>query len=82
VPMVRLDTLGAIGPDRKRIHEDFKVSTEDWSPYPGFWGHDSTTVRTISQKPYVGPRGDSSHTRSLETRQRPRWRNTRAARMA
>jgi hypothetical protein len=51
IPMVRMDTLGAIGPDRKRIHEGFKVSTEDWSPYPGFWGHDSTTVRTLRQKP-------------------------------
>jgi hypothetical protein len=51
ISMVRMDTLGAIGPDRKRISEGFKVSTEDWSPYPGFWGHDSTTVRTVRQKP-------------------------------
>jgi hypothetical protein len=51
IAMTRLDTLGAIGPDRKRIHEGFKVSTDDWSPYPGFWGHDSTVVRTIRQKP-------------------------------
>jgi hypothetical protein len=50
LPICRLDALGAIGPDRKRIHEGFKVSTEDWSPYPGFWGHKSSDVVTIAQK--------------------------------
>lgn len=38
LPICRLNALGALGPDRKRIHEGFKVSTEDWSPYPGFLG--------------------------------------------
>ena len=51
MPLCRLDTLGALGPDRKRIHEGFKVTKDDWTPYPAFWGHDSTTVRTISQQP-------------------------------
>jgi hypothetical protein len=51
LPLCRLDSLGAIGPDRKRIHEGFQVSTEDWSPYAGFWGHKSAIVRTISQEP-------------------------------
>jgi hypothetical protein len=50
LPMCRLDALGAIGPDRKRIHEGFKVTTEDWTPYPAFWGHDSTAVRQLAQK--------------------------------
>ena len=53
VPMVRLDSLGALGPDRKRISEGFKVSHEDWSPYPGFFGHLSTRDKTIRQKPNV-----------------------------
>jgi hypothetical protein len=51
IPLCRLDTLGALGPDRKRIHEGFKVTTEDWTPYPAFWGHESDKVRTISQEP-------------------------------
>ncbi len=51
VPVCRLDALGALGPDRKRIHEGFKVTTEDLTPYPAFWGHDSATVRTIAQEP-------------------------------
>jgi hypothetical protein len=48
IPICRLDALGALGPDRKRIHEGFKVTTkEDWCPYPAFWGHDAKEVRTI-----------------------------------
>jgi len=51
LPLCRLDAIGAIGPDRKRIHEGFKVTREDWTPYPAFWGHESASVRTISQEP-------------------------------
>ncbi|MGH6851033.1 MAG: N-6 DNA methylase [Methylocella sp.] len=51
LPICRLDALGALGPDRKRIHEGFNVSTDDWSPYPGFWGHESGEVTTIRQEP-------------------------------
>ena len=50
IPVCRLDSLGALGPDRKRIHEGFTVSTDDWSPYPGFWGHKSEQVTTIKQE--------------------------------
>jgi hypothetical protein len=51
MPTCRLDELGALGPDRKRIHEGFKVTTDDWTPYPAFWGHDSVAVRRLAQKP-------------------------------
>ncbi len=51
LPVCRLDALGALGPDRKRISEGFKVTGDDWTPYPAFWGHDSAAVRTISQRP-------------------------------
>jgi hypothetical protein len=51
LPVCRLGALGALGPDRKRIHEGFKVTTDDWTPYPAFWGHDSTAVQTIAQQP-------------------------------
>ena len=51
IPLCQLDTLGALGPDRKRIHEGFKVTKSDWTPFPGFWGHKSDEVTTIAQTP-------------------------------
>lgn len=51
VPLCALNTLGALGPDRKRIHEGFKVTRDDWTPYPAFWNHESAKVLTIQQKP-------------------------------
>lgn len=51
IPVCRLDSIGALGPDRKRISEGFKVTKTDWTPYPAFWGHESATVRTIGQEP-------------------------------
>jgi hypothetical protein len=51
IPICPLKNIGDIGPDRKRIHEGFKTSEEDWSPYPGFWNHDSTAVTSIGQSP-------------------------------
>ncbi len=51
IPLSQLDTLGALGPDRKRIHEGFKVTKSDWTPFPGFWGHKSDEVLTIAQMP-------------------------------
>src|SRR5262249_10055654 len=51
VPMCRLDALGGLGYDRRDIHDAFEVSTDDWSPYPAFWSHESDKVRSIGQKP-------------------------------
>ena len=51
LPLCQIEDLGALGPDRKRIHEGFKVSENEWSPYPCFWNHDAKTVTTIEQKP-------------------------------
>jgi hypothetical protein len=51
VPLVRLDSLGAIGPDRKRIHEGFKLAANEWTPYPAFWNNESEKVLTIAQTP-------------------------------
>jgi hypothetical protein len=49
--MCEMAELGALGPDRKRMHEGFMVSVHDKSPYPGFWGHKSDTVKEIAQIP-------------------------------
>ena len=51
VPICRLDGLGSLGYDRRDIHDAFEVSTDDWSPYPAFWGHEAQKVITIEQKP-------------------------------
>ncbi len=51
MPLCSLDTLGALGPDCKRIHEGFKVTRDDWTPYPAFWNHESAVVLTIGQQP-------------------------------
>ena len=51
VPLCAMAELGALGPDRKRIHEGFLVSAHDRSPYPGFWGHKSDTVKKMAQTP-------------------------------
>ncbi|MDR2113026.1 MAG: hypothetical protein LBQ62_08015 [Candidatus Accumulibacter sp.] len=51
LPLCALGSMGAIGPDRKRIHEGFKVSRTDWSPYPAFWNHSAKAVTCIRQEP-------------------------------
>lgn len=72
VPLCPLERLGALGPDRKRIHEGFTVSETDWTPYPAFWGHDAKKVLTMAQKPNAylavweeSPRGIDYGTRRL-----------------
>lgn len=51
LPLCQLRELGALGPDRKRVHEGFKPSATDWSPYPSFWNHDAKKVVSIRQTP-------------------------------
>lgn len=51
VHLCKISDLGLLGPDTKRVHEGFTVSSTDWSPYSGFWNHDSTTTLCIKQKP-------------------------------
>ena len=51
--LCRLDELGEIGYDSRDIMDAFDVdlTSREWSPYAGFWNHDSRKVRTIAQKP-------------------------------
>ena len=51
VPLCPLSDMGAIGYDRRDIHDAFTVSRTDWSPYSAFWNHESKTVTCIRQKP-------------------------------
>lgn len=53
IKLCRLDELGELGYDSRDILDAFdvdKTSTE-WSPYAGFWNHDSKKVKTIAQQP-------------------------------
>lgn len=50
VPLVLLKAIADIGPDRRDIHDGFKPTSQD-TEYPAFWGHDTTTVQRIAQKP-------------------------------
>ena len=51
--LCRLDELGSLGYDARDIFDAFAVdkTATTWSPFPGFWNHDSDKVRTIAQKP-------------------------------
>ena len=57
LPLTELSKLGGLGYDRRDMHDAFMPpkKTEklngDWSPYSGFWNHDSKKVTSISQKP-------------------------------
>ncbi|MBB1125115.1 hypothetical protein [Thiospirillum jenense] len=51
LPLCALKTLGELGPDQRRIHDGFKMSETDWSPYSAFWNHNAKQVVTIAQQP-------------------------------
>jgi hypothetical protein len=51
IPMCSLGEIGALGYDRRDIHDAFEMSLDDWSPYSSFWNHEADKVRTIAQKP-------------------------------
>jgi hypothetical protein len=47
VPLIKLSAVGAIGPDRRDIHDGFTVGTTP-TQYGARWGHDSSTSRTLA----------------------------------
>lgn len=50
VPLIPLKAIADIGPDRRDIHDGFKPTDQD-TEYPAIWGHDTTSVQWIAQKP-------------------------------
>jgi hypothetical protein len=50
VLLTRLKAIADIGPDRRDIHDGFKP-TDQVTEYPAVWGHDTTSVQCIAQKP-------------------------------
>jgi hypothetical protein len=45
-----LGDLGKLGPDRRDIHDGFRLSKAE-TAYPAFWGHDASAVATLAQTP-------------------------------
>ncbi len=50
VPITRLKSIADIGPDRRDIHDGFRVTGQQ-TEYPAYWGHDTESAQAISQKP-------------------------------
>ncbi|GJL79929.1 MAG: hypothetical protein NPINA01_29180 [Nitrospinaceae bacterium] len=45
----KLGDLGELGYDRRDIHDAFEISTDTWSSYPAFWGHEANKVYCLGQ---------------------------------
>lgn len=50
VPITRFKSIADIGPDRRDIHDGFRMTDQD-TEYPAYWGHDTESAQTISQRP-------------------------------
>lgn len=68
VPLCRLDSLGALGYDRRDIHDAMTVSPDLWSPYRAFWNHKAKLVNCLHQEPnaYLQPRTTAASGRRLK----------------
>ncbi len=52
LPLCPLGDLGTLGPDRRDIHDGFKLSHNNAATaYPTIWGHDTANIFTMEQKP-------------------------------
>jgi hypothetical protein len=51
-----LGELGKLGPDRRDIHDGFQ-KVETVTPFPAFWAHDASVMKTVAQAPnaYLSP---------------------------
>jgi len=61
-----LGKLGDLGPDRRDIHDGFRLS-KSATAYPAFWGHDAPLVTTLAQNPncYLSPLAKAKPGRNL-----------------
>jgi len=50
VPLTRLKEIADVGPDRRDIHDGFRPTDQE-TEYPAIWGHDTTTVQSMAQRP-------------------------------
>ncbi len=66
LPLCTLGELGALGPDRRDIHDGFKLIDKE-TPYPALWGHDAKEMTVLAQKPnaYLAPLAKAKPGRNL-----------------
>ncbi|MBI4337121.1 MAG: hypothetical protein HY683_04740 [Chloroflexi bacterium] len=50
IPLCPLGSLGTLGPDRRDIHDGFRLA-KGQTAYPAFWSHDAATMTTLAQAP-------------------------------
>jgi hypothetical protein len=69
LPLCALGTLGAIGYDRRDIHDAFSFSKTVWSGHPAFWNHKSAEVTCFAQKSngWLTPRISAAKGRPLKS---------------
>jgi len=48
-PIARLKDFADIGPDRRDIHDGFRVTQQE-TEYPALWGHDTASPQTLGQR--------------------------------
>jgi hypothetical protein len=53
VPTTTLLKLGAVGPDRRDIHDGFEEDSTS-TAYRAFWGHDTSATQSMEQTPNTG----------------------------
>jgi hypothetical protein len=56
IPMVTLDNVAEIGPDRRDVHDGFQLSP-GVTAYPTLWGHETGAMRCLAEEPnaYLAP---------------------------
>lgn len=66
IPLTPLKRIADIGPDRRDIHDGFRV-TDQVTEYPALWGHDTESVQCIAQRPnrYLMALSRAKHGRNL-----------------
>jgi hypothetical protein len=76
IPVVKLESIGLVGPDRRDVHDGFKECV-DPTPYPAIWGHNTETIQCIFQGPnkYLTPLARARARRRLHPPE-PLWQKS------
>lgn len=66
LPLCRLEQIGTLGPDRRDIHDGFRLAKTK-TAYPAFWSHDASAMTSIAQaaNQYLSPLHKASAGRPL-----------------
>ena len=66
VPLCPLQQLGVLGPDRRDIHDGFRLA-KGITAYPALWSHDASSMTTMTRVPnqYLSPLNRAKAGRSL-----------------